>query len=94
VEHENNQRKYTIIFQCDGFISSEGLMPLLSYWPFYITKIYLCIIMCIVSFAAPIMKAKALSLSDFQLVVEPVRGRLIAEVCLTLKNSEVGMITL
>ncbi|XP_023702559.2 uncharacterized protein LOC111861867 [Cryptotermes secundus] len=36
----------------------------------------------------PMMKAKALSLSDSQLVTEPVCGRLTAEAHLTMKNSE------
>jgi hypothetical protein len=50
--------------------------------------------MCILFFAAPKMKAEALSVSDLQSVSEPVCGRLIAEVHHTLKNSEVGMISL
>jgi hypothetical protein len=56
--------------------------------------VYVCTIMCVVSFAAPMMKAKALSLSDFQFVSEPVYWSLTAEAHLALKNSEVGMISL
>jgi hypothetical protein len=55
---------------------------------------YVCTVMCILFFAATMMKAEALSLSDLQLVSEPIRGKLIAEVHHTLKNSEVGMISL
>jgi hypothetical protein len=40
------------------------------------------------------MNAKTLSLADFQLLDEPSCERLTAEVLLTLKDSEVGMISL
>jgi hypothetical protein len=50
--------------------------------------------MCVVSFAAPMMKAKILSLSDFQLLDEPSCERLTAEVLLALEGSEVGIISL
>jgi hypothetical protein len=52
-----------------------------------------CTKMCVVFVAAPMMKAKALPLSDFQLVTEPVCGRLTAEAHLALMNSEVGVIS-
>jgi hypothetical protein len=47
-----------------------------------------------VSFAAPMMNAKTLSLSDLQLLDEPSCERLTAEVVLALKDNEVGMISL